>query len=143
MTTDETKPEKAKVQPARAWPTYEADHAHAELAALRMLCAGAPLRHIRTRTRLSWAHIHRLAKLVAEDRAPVPRNVIRDRRSLRPARVRVVQRHRPIPPAAASSAAWAPGDAGEEDGTSGPSARSSERTPEVLTEPEQLALIRL
>ncbi|MFJ1742620.1 hypothetical protein ACIOG4_28590 [Streptomyces microflavus] len=123
--TNETKTEKATVQPARAWPSYEADHARAELAALRMLCARAPMHHIRTRTRLSWAHIHRLAELVAEDSAaPAPRNVIRDRRTSRPARVRVVRPRRSAPPAA-----------GEEDRTAGPSAKPPER------EPEQLAFI--
>lgn len=97
MTTDETTDTTtATVQPAAAWPNYEADHARKELAAMKMLCDGASLRTVQLRTRLSWAQVRALADVVAEDAAtPPPRNVLRDRRPHRAARIRVV----PRPPA--------------------------------------------
>ncbi|MFH0246169.1 hypothetical protein ACGRHY_27975 [Streptomyces sp. HK10] len=93
MTNGETKKTAmVTVQPAATWPTYEADHARAELAAMQMLVAGTPLPRIKQRTHLSWAHLKRLAELVAEEaqNPAKPRNVLRDRRPRRPARIRVV-----------------------------------------------------
>lgn len=94
-TTDETT---TTVQPAAAWPNYETDHARKELAAMRMLCDGASLRTVKLRTQLSWAQIRALADVVAEDaNTPPPRNVLREPRPHRAARIRVV----PRPPAQA------------------------------------------
>ncbi|EGX54589.1 MULTISPECIES: hypothetical protein [Streptomyces] len=100
-TTDETI---TTVQPAAPWPNYEADHARKELAAMKMLCDGASLRTVRLRTQLSWAQVRALAEVVAEDATtPPPRNVLRDRRPHRAARIRVVPR-RPAPESAQESA---------------------------------------
>ncbi|WP_019061508.1 hypothetical protein [Streptomyces prunicolor] len=94
-TTDETT---ATVQPAAAWPNYESDHARKELSAMRMLCDGASLRTVKLRTQLTWPQVRALAELVAEDaKTPPPRNVLRDARPHRAARIRVV----PRPPAQA------------------------------------------
>ncbi|MEU6331490.1 hypothetical protein ABZ851_30065 [Streptomyces sp. NPDC047049] len=137
MTNDEA--DKATIQPAVAWPSYQEGHAHAELAALRMLVEKVPLTSIRRRTKLSWAHIHRLAELVSEEsRNPaVPRNVMREPRRRRPARVRVIEPHQEALPEPAE-----PEDVPVSQTTT---QRPPETPPEMhaaaLAVPEQLSLL--
>ncbi|WP_431983915.1 hypothetical protein [Streptomyces qinglanensis] len=94
------------------------------------------------RTRLSWAHIRRLSDLVAEEakNPTTPRNVLRDRRRTRPARVRVVEPRQDVLPS--------PADTDEPTTTGGPhqpphqQANAHEKaiaSPEP--EPEQLSLM--
>ncbi|MFB6881250.1 hypothetical protein ACFCY8_10490 [Streptomyces noursei] len=137
MTNDET--DTATVQPAAAWPSYEEDHAQAELAALRMLVAKASLSSVRQRTGLSWAHIYRLATLVNEEaRDPaVPRNVLRDPRPRRPARIQVVEPHQESLPEPADTDG-APASKGT---VTGPPETQPEPPATSPAEPEQLSLM--
>ncbi|MFD3422649.1 hypothetical protein [Streptomyces decoyicus] len=135
MTTEE--PDTTTIQPAVAWPSYELDHARAEVVALRMLVEGATLSRVRQRTRLGWEHIYRLADVVREEaRTPAaPRNVLRDRRPRRPARIRVVEpRQEELPQ-----------PTGTEDAPDNQDAMHGPREPDTpvaaRAEPEQLALI--
>ncbi|MFJ8676707.1 hypothetical protein [Streptomyces sp. NPDC093589] len=154
MTNDET--DKATIQPAVAWPSYQEGHAHAELAALRMLVDQVPLTSIRRRTKLSWAHIHRLAEVVSEEsRNPaVPRNVMRQPRRRRPARVRVIEPHQealpepPEPPEPSEPSEPAepadsiePGDAPAIQTTPRPPETPPEMLAAPLAVPEQLSLL--
>ncbi|GGX53126.1 hypothetical protein [Streptomyces noursei] len=139
MTDNEAASNKVAVKPASKWPKYEESHAQAEIVALRMLVAGATDRSVRQRTNLSWAHIHRLAVLVAEEASdPVaPRNVMRNPRPLRPARIRVVTpRQETSPDPAAPEAPPASQDTRKQ-----PSETQVPTSAASPTEPEQLSLL--
>ncbi|MFI8932488.1 hypothetical protein ACIG3E_33095 [Streptomyces sp. NPDC053474] len=89
--TDNHPTNSTTIRPAAAWPTFEADHARAELEAMKLLCARVPMRNVTVRTGLRMAHVRWLAKLVAEDATtPAPRNVLRHPRRPRAARIRVI-----------------------------------------------------
>ncbi|MEV7887471.1 hypothetical protein ACWD3I_25800 [Streptomyces sp. NPDC002817] len=136
-TTDETP---TTVQPAAAWPNYETDHARKELAAMKMLCAGASLRTVRLRTQLSWAQVRALAEVVAEDATtPPPRNVLRDPRPHRAARIRVV----PRPPVQEPADDPPPTDTTEQLSLLPEEKAPREEAYVTASEPEQLSLMCL
>nr|WP_258404959.1 hypothetical protein [Streptomyces sp. FR1] len=147
MTTDDTSTTDdttTTIQPAAPWPNYEADHARKELAAMQMLCNGASLRTVRLRTQLSWAQVKALAEVVAEDaKTPPPRNVLRDPRPHRAARIRVVPR-RPAPEPAQEPADEVPStDTTEQLSLLPEQEAPREKSHAPVAEPEQLSLMCL
>ncbi|MEY9840579.1 hypothetical protein [Streptacidiphilus sp. EB103A] len=65
------------IQPARAWPVYEVDHARAELLALQLLSTGYSVFRVAHQTRLSKREVRRLSAIVADEAAdPRPPKIV-------------------------------------------------------------------
>lgn len=81
--------------PEATGPASLTDHARADLLVMNMLLAGMSQLAIRLRTLFSWAHVNRLANLVADEEARglKPCAVPRDCRQTWPARVPNVRPH--------------------------------------------------
>ncbi|MEU8971287.1 hypothetical protein AB0D11_18790 [Streptomyces monashensis] len=87
--TSDSSSEKPSAWPAATRLSHEPSHPQGELAALEMLVAGMPQRHVKLHTRLSRSQVGSLAKIVTVETAEPaqPPNVIRDRHPRRPARI--------------------------------------------------------